>query len=779
MVNFNPSIDYSNEAGEVFGKFREYKREKEKTTKDKEILGYVTIDWSCFSDKIVEDANLFFKENKEELIKNEMLTQQECNNLSRRTTVFFTKTLIDWLKLNLERKIKVLFYYKGFAFVELHSKRYIVPENLLIPVQQESSEGTGKELALKENNQLTLKTDLSQAVELLEKVSEFDDKAFEGQLAEIENLKAQMEAKITAMYEMQAKMMSELQEKVARYKHELLMMRTDLTAFEYRHGLTIDFTRITKGNFAPVEQPIVVYQKLIYLDEDLPRFQNLYDVNAGSLEVALKHSPSLLEHICPTNKGVTFLKMRNASGTFELENTVMKFIADTMPNEIGILIRNGENTWITWLDSDNVSFSQDSFASISSQEEEPSLKLVQSRYYVFSIILGLIERGELLQLNHIPTDIFSDTGIILSNADSQITDSTYIELSDLMQTLNKYSKADDPIFVLNSFTDRAKYYGRYGGGTTQRGRGDNALTDDTSVERGINKIRGIDYFSDFTTRYYVRGEKSSWKYDDGISKISPSLYIENDEFLNIKFLTSTLVDYYIHTKRIGQISNSGRYVTYTHMLPILFEIKKELEKQEKEDRLHIVAKDYDLNLLTSFKIIHDVRIVTEYQAKRYSKWLCSLSEEEKQYFGKLLIINDLDKYIRYPKAYTALSEPVILEKTDDYKGGCDIFSIGEYAQPHLTTIKDKKKEFEYYEQSVLDRWGSSKIKVFGSKKSVEKVISSKGIYQEYHSRKRASGIDIYHFDFGERKWHIVDFYDTENNRKKVEIAEEMNEKMRK
>ena len=255
------------------------------------------------------------------------------------------------------------------------------------------------------------------------------------------------------------------------------------------------------------------------------------------------------------------------------------------------------------------------------------------------------------------------------------------------------------------------------------------------------------------------------------------MYIENDEFLNIKFLTSTLVDYYIHTKRIGRISNSGRYVTYSYMLPILFEIKKELEKQEKEDRLHIVAKDYDLNLLTSFKIIHDVRMVTEYQAKRYSKWLYSLSEEEKQYFGKLLIINDLEKYIRYPKAYTALSEPVILEKTDDYTERCDIFSIGEYTQPHLTTIKDEEKEFEYYEQSVLNRWGSSKIKVFGSKKSVEKVISSKGIYQEYHSRKRTSGIDIYQFDFGERKWHIVDFYDTENNLKKIKAANEINEKM--
>ena len=43
------------------------------------------------------------------------------------------------------------------------------------------------------------------------------------------------------------------------------------TAFEYRNGLTVDFMNIHKGANAPVNQPIIIHQKLIYLDEDLPR----------------------------------------------------------------------------------------------------------------------------------------------------------------------------------------------------------------------------------------------------------------------------------------------------------------------------------------------------------------------------------------------------------------------------------------------------------------------------------------------------------------------------
>ena len=785
MTDFTPKIKYSDEASEVFWKYRDYQRQKEKNKnkdiEDREELGYATIDWSRFDDKSASKSESFFKEYGSNLTDEKLISIEEYNALfkrSKQSTVFFDEKLIDWLKLNPENKVNVLLVYNGFAIVRLHSKQYIVPCDLLVFVKKiTETETTGNELAVMGMNQLALKTNYTDAIEQLEKTANFEDAAFETQLAEIESLKAQMEAKISAMYEMQAKMMSELQAKIERYQHELLVMRTDLTAFEYRHGLTIDFTKITSGECAPVEQPIVVYQKLIYLDEDLPRFEKLYDVDAGSLEVALKHSPALLEHICPTNKGVSFLKMRNASGKFELNNTVMKFIEDTMPNQIGVLVRNGENTWLTWLDSDKVSFSQDSFASVSSQEKEPSVKLIQSRYYVFSIILGLIERGEMLQLDHVPVDVFSDPSIILSNADSQITDSTYIELGTLLHTLNDYSKPDDPIFILNSFTDQAKYHSYYGGGTTERGRGDNALTNDTSVKRGMNKIRGIDYFSDFTYRFYVAGVKG--RNFGREAKISPSLYIESDEFINIKFLTSSLIDYYIHTKRIGRVSNSGRYVNYSHMLPILFEIKEELEKLEKEDRLYIVAKDYDLNLLTSFKIIHDVRVVTEYQAKRYSKWVQSLTDDEKAYFKKLLIINDLEKYIRHPKAYVAISDPVILEALGRYKKDCEIFSVCQYSQPMIERINGQRKEFEYYEESLLRSWGNCRIKTFGSEKALEKVISNPdNIYQKDYYRDRKSKVEGREPEFGERKWNIVDFYDTENNKLKAKEAKEIQEKIK-
>ena len=794
MVNFNPSISYSDEASDIFYEYHKLKEKQEKEAKNhlSEPIGYAMLNLELITDDVEGRVQEFHENNGSKLTSSDGIITREYHNryLSGRSgEVFLTKSLIDFLELNPEHKIKVIGIYKGFAVVEIYSKAYIVPEELLKFVEHSNDATIGNELMVKTTNQVALKNELEETNKLIEKVSNFEDEAFTAQLAEINNLKAEMEAKLTAMYEMQAKMMAELQEKIKRYEHEILIMRSDLTAFEYRNGLTVDFMNIHKGANAPVNQPIIIHQKLIYLDEDLPRLKDLYDVNSGSLEVAIKHSPALLEHICPTSKGITFLKMRNSAGRYELNNTVMKFVRDVMANEVGVLIRNGENTWLTWLDSKDISLSADSFTSKSSNEET-SLSLLQSRYYLFNLIMGLIERNEILQLDHVPTNMFADPGIIWSNADSQIADSTYVELSKIIPILNRYSKVDDPIYVLNSFTDTATYEaGRYGGGTTERGRGDNALTDNTSVKKGLSKIKGIDYFSDFTYRYYVGGEKGiGWS---GDSKISPSLYIEEDEFINLKFLNSKLIDYYIHTKRIGKISNSGRYVDYSHMLPILFGIKKALEEQEKIDRLHITSQDYDLNLLTAFKILHDVRVITPYQAKRYSKWVAGLNEEEKANHQQLLLINDLDNVIRKPKVYAAVSKPVFIDNEDRKERGdaeYAIFAICEASRYTGTVIDETKSWREQYVHFAYDEellktsyWGNdSRIKTFSSQESFDKAMANEMVYQNLIYRKSVKDCTManIHECFGERDWFLVDFFDREGNMQLVKEVKEMNKALK-
>lgn len=767
MVDFNPKINWTDRALKAHRKYAESKAEVEKLEANIEqfnngVVAYATIDlkdgWSSEDTIAVEELVSHIKEEiseRQSELTIELLRENQEAIRTYRTSI--SEKLVELLQMQPEHKVGLkkapafinkIIDEKGYALVAIYANTYIVPKSMLTMVDNKNNSSIGNELLVKENNQISVTSDLNKMETEIEAVNDFTHEALASKLEEVNILKAQMEAKISELHEQQALMLQKMEAKLAEYKHQLLIMKTDITAFEYRHGLTVNFTPIHKGEKAPVEQPIIVHQKIIFLDEDLPRLQEFYDIDSNSLEVAIKNSDALLEHICPTNKGITFLKNRHSSKKYHLNNTVMKFILDTTPNSVGMVVRNGENVWLTWFDENDIELSEDSFAS-KATDEYTSLSLVKSRYYISNVILGLIERGELLQLNHSVTDLFNDTGIIFSNADSQIADSTYIELGELVDKLNKYTRPDDPIYVLNTIRDKASYSYYGSSGETERGRGDNSLTDGVVVERGFHRIKGVDYMTNLTARFYVSGEKDcSFSWEEP-KKIKPALYIENDEYINLKFLTSTLVDYYIHTKRIGRMSNSGMYVDYSHMLPILFNIKEKLIEQEKIDRLHIPAKDYDLNLLTSFKIIHNIRNITEYQAKRYSKWVTQLSEEELASYGKLLNINNLDDYSKLHKTYILLAKSI---EQEEYKNK-------QVERHYYYTVKEKNS-YQYYigNEGTYCNYAESfvspqhefgdRIKTFTSEKKAREFLETEKIYQTY----TPSGEE-----YKKRDWEIVDF----------------------
>ena len=97
----------------------------------------------------------------------------------------------------------------------------------------------------------------------------------------------------------------------------------------------------------------------------------------------------------------------------------------------------------------------------------------------------------------------------------------------------------------------------------------------------------------------------------------------------------------------------------------------------------------------------------------------------------------------------------------------------------IERINGQRMEFEYYEESIDRSWGNCRIKTFGSEKALEKVISNPdNIYQKEYYRNRKSKVDGREPEFGERKWNIVDFYDTENNKQRVKAAKEIQEKIK-
>lgn len=713
MVNFNPNIYYSDKASEAKERYQKAKKEtdnlRQNSQKPHQTANFLLENYrstedlkETFENKLSNDSHLNYKERD---------YYQDCLK-SYHTSL--SEPLQDLLKNQETITVAVKdlpSYFKDntACLITLYGKTYLVLKDCL---EHQAS----NELMVTNTNALQVQ---QEALEDTKKaLQDFTDDSLKEDLDAINALKAQMEAQIKALYEKQSLKLATLQEQLAKYEHDLFIMRTDLTAYEYRQGLGVNLTTLKQGQGAPKEQPLTIYQKLIFLDEDLPRLTALYDTTSSSLEEALKTSDALLEHFCPSNKAIVFLKQRHSQGSYELNNTVMRFIQNTMPNHIGMLIRNGDNVWLTWLDDKSIHLDEDSFGSKASQEDL-TVDLLKSRHYLNNILLGFLERGDYLQLDHPVSNLFEDKGILFATADNQIVDTTYLTLSELLNSVNHYNSPGDPIYLFNAIRDSRTNVGR--GIETYRGRGENGLTDGAFVDNGYHTINGIDTLNDMDQHVYIQATRRSWD----TNKVN--LYIEADEYINLKFLTSSLIDYYIQSKRIGNLTNTRRYVDYVHMLPILFDIKTILLKQEKEDHLHIPAKDYNLNLLTAFKITHNVRNITPYQAKRYSKWLMTLSEEDRTQYEQLLLINALDKYV--PKKETYILYHKGYEKKYPY--------ISSITPGHMDKYHDGKYKTYNYVETTLVPYNNpfDRLKTFSSLKKAQDFLKNEPIYlyEEDHS----------------------------------------------
>lgn len=713
MVNFNPNIYYSDKANEAKERYQKAKKEtdnlRQNSQKPHQTANFLFENYrstedlkETFKNKLSNDNHLSYKERdyyQEQLKSYQTSLSEPLQNLlkNQETITVAVKDLPSYFKNN------------KACLMTLYGKTYLVLKDCL-----ESQ--TSNELMVTNANALQVQQEKLEDTK--KALKDFTDDSLKQDLDAINALKAQMEAQIKALYEKQNLKLAALQEQIAKYEHDLFIMRTDLTAYEYRQGLGVNMTSLKQGQLAPKEQPLTIYQKLIFLDEDLPRLTALYDTTSSSLEEALKTSDALLEHFCPSNKAIVFLKQRHSQGTYELNNTIMRFIQNTMPNHIGMLIRNGDNVWLTWLDDTSIHLNENSFGSKASQEDL-TVDLLKSRHYLNNILLGFLERGDYLQLDHPVTNLFEDKGIIFATADNQLVDTTYLTFSELLDSVNRYNSPDDPIYLFNAIRDSRTNVGR--GIETYRGRGENGLTDGAFVDDGYHTINGIDILNDMNQHVYIQATRRAWD----TNKVN--LYIEADEYINLKFLTSHLIDYYIQSKRIGDLTNTRRYVDYVHMLPILFDIKAILLKQEKEDRLHIPAKDYDLNLLTAFKITHNVRNITPYQAKRYSKWLVTLSEEDHHNYEQFLLINDLDKYVPKKDCYILYHKGY--EKKYPY--------ISSVSPGHMDKYHDGEYKTYNYVETTLVPYNNpfDRLKTFSTLKKAQDFLKNEPIYlyEEDHS----------------------------------------------
>ncbi len=527
------------------------------------------------------------------------------------------------------------------------------------------------------------------------------DKLIDDVNSEIAAVRAEMERKIEAIRaEARAEMARiermklALQVKVEELQTKVFMLESVIYSVECYLGDTVDFIRLRSGNDASAETPLVVHQKLRYLDEELPILVSIYGFRFESSELfeeALKNRDDIVEHFCPSEKCMSFVRVSKTASNFGInEKGMLQEYELYHGRTVGILLRNGENLYFGWTDEAKVilpdgnvfytpkimeidpedarvmpeevdypsrRYSDAQLEAMTADEKKEladkdqiayhlhqrgfEKRKVMARVFIFAIIQGLLDNAELVsipeQVRLLTNDQLGSKYLIFSNADGWLEDNRYGDFSSTLKLFEDNHKVGD--MVLSTIGLRDGYYNRdFGHILHDRSVDGSSRTRDCSIESGafykINLIQEYDSADKWPYRsgaaYYVSLPKE-WSYSDARSNFE----IRRDEFINMTFLNSEWLRYAILNKKIGNFVIHGTSVSYAHAVRYLKLAYEHLQKREVEEmaamHTHIpdLAERFPVWMvsLSQWKQRHNVRRITPYQAKRFTKWLVEQTEK--------------------------------------------------------------------------------------------------------------------------------------------------------
>lgn len=519
----------------------------------------------------------------------------------------------------------------------------------------------------------------------------------------MEALKAQMEAMQREKMAKLDAMKAELNAKKAEMEKQIFILESEIYSIRCFLGETVSFVKLRSGKNAPLEQPVVLYQKMRFMLEDLGKFRIMWPEEklGDSIEKALKKSDRLLDAFAPAIKCITLIRY-SETGKILAPHEELRNCLDTYEllhgNQVAILIRNGENLYIGWTDEDKITMRDDFFLKPKETQVLPMPERREgesewsyqnrmerfekdmeaenkrnareglSRYFLFSILNGVsASEHSILPLPKFANDMERSRHILYSMADGALTDNRFGNFGDIIARCNATIKKGDMILTtLSLHPERSKSQAWH----NSRGRGEKNRTHDvsasdctiypinlvefdkpkkmkryrykhsgldgeawlTSVTAADTKLTDetqvIEYFDQITQHNFISLEKDCWWYgDDEKRPAHANFEVFTSEFINLTFMSSTVLNYVLSTKNIAAWEVTGKEVNYAYALRYIGKALEYVQEREKTEAENIRMADGEAILanpewpayLSEWKLEKGVRNLTEYQAKRFVK----------------------------------------------------------------------------------------------------------------------------------------------------------------
>lgn len=530
------------------------------------------------------------------------------------------------------------------------------PANSLIPA--DSSNITPAQLSGLVEDKTSALSDLQKEIDAVKNAETDELASIKKIIREQQQLLEQRQREMMAELEAKKAEMEQTKEKL---ESQIWLLDSEIYAIRCYTGETISFTKIRSGKNASDTEPIIIQQKLRFLDEDLGRITSLYRIsweNINVFEDFLRYSPAATEVFAPNDRGVSLCRVSRDGKVFSRNrmfpfSNLLEDFEYYHGNTVGIIIRNGENLYLGWTDNTRINIQDDLIRSkanpfdltflakpenFTSKYEEmkwenerkkktkQTAKDIVSRLFIMNILQGVIERTDMLPLPKGEKVTQESKYIQYALSDLWLTDNRFGSFTDIVSKCNSRIKQGNIILTTQSlWPDRLSYSYR----RNDRGRGYADRTHDCMVaDCTLYKVNLIEktpetMFHGESTRIFVSVEKEM-----SCSGARSNFEVYLDELIDLTYMNSVWLKWVINNKTLGGWRVGGRQVNYAYAIRYLNTALEYIQLRETNEKAFIdavdpnICKDAEWSLkLSEWKLENGVREINEYQAKRFCKSL--------------------------------------------------------------------------------------------------------------------------------------------------------------
>ena len=294
---------------------------------------------------------------------------------------------------------------------------------------------------------------------------------------EIDRKKAELEEKKNSIMEELRVMQTELAKQMAELRKQVYILETQIYGIRCYLGEVVDFHQLTKGNPADIKEPVVLFQKIRFLDEEMGKAIALYDFDGSdcaTFQDVLRYREDIRELFVPTEKCISLVKVsstRSHIGQSSEVANILSVYEVYHGTQLGVIIRNGENLHIAWLDEDKISIRDENMFFSNKQEttqvtdneyftgENSAASEIVSRYFIFSLLQGILDNSNMVSIPEKANIIKQNSPyVVFSSAEGWLADTTYGMFSDIINRVNQIPFLEGDMVLTALHISRDDYY---------------------------------------------------------------------------------------------------------------------------------------------------------------------------------------------------------------------------------------------------------------------------------------------------------------------------------